>query len=163
MIAEGISQSLIAFFTYVLTILVILRIMRKTEPTIVVLISASAIYGFSIALAMVANQHVNFWYFSISYWFLVLSFLLAFGAVYKSLSLRMLLVLLEKPNRAHSTQSFREEYIFGDSFDNRLQLIIDQGLAKRREQNEFELTSRGANWAASLVKLQRLFGIMRSG
>ncbi len=162
MIAAGIVQGTIAFLAYAVLILVALRALRKLEATFVVLLAALLVYPVAIAGFVAMSQSVNFWVFSTSYWFLVLSFLMCFGAVYKSLSLRMLLTLLEKPTHEHSVESLRNEYIFGDSFDNRLQLIVDQGLATKTD-GQLSLTNRGASWAHRLIALQRAFGITRSG
>lgn len=162
MIAAGIIQGIIAFFGYVALLLLLLRAFHKVEATYVVLLAALFIYPVLLAIFVVLAHSVNFWVFSTSYWFLVLSFLMGFGAIYKSLSLRMLLTLLETPTHEHSAESFRKEYIFGDSFNNRLQLMVDQGLAEWTD-DKLSLTIRGANWANRLIILQRVFGIMRSG
>lgn len=162
MIAAGIIQGASAFLVYVALLLVLLRALRNAEATFVVLGAALLVYPTSISVIVAMGYLVNFWVFSTSYWFLVLSFLMGFGAIYKSLSLRMLLTLLENPTHEHSAEAFRKEYIFGDSFNNRLQLIVDQGLAERIG-DRLRLTSRGASWANRLIRLQRAFGIMRSG
>lgn len=162
MIAAGIMQGVSAFLVYVALLLVLLRALRNAEATFVVLGAALLVYPTSISVIVAMGHLVNFWVFSTSYWFLVLSFLMGFGAIYKSLSLRMLLTLLETPMHEHSAEAFRKEYIFGDSFNNRLQLIVDQGLAER-VGDRLRLTSRGASWANRLIRLQRAFGIMRSG
>jgi len=162
MIATGIIQGIIAFFGYTALLLLLLRVFHKVEATFVVLLAALFIFPVALASFVALAPSVNLWVFSTSYWFLVLSFLMGFGAIYKSLSLRMLLTLLETPTHEKSAESFRKEYIFGDSFNNRLQLMVDQGLAERTD-DKLSLTIRGASWANRLVTLQRVFGIMRSG
>jgi hypothetical protein len=162
MIASGLVQGATAFCAYVLLILILLRLFHKTEATFVVLSAGLVAYGLAIGIFVALGDTINFWVFSSSYWFLVLCFLMAFGAVYKSLSLRMLLTLLERPEHEHSVEAFRNEYIFGDSFAGRLQLIVNQGLAAK-EGDRLSLTRRGKAWAYRVVKLQRTFGIMRSG
>lgn len=162
MIAEGIVQGTIAFCGYVGTLLILLRVFHKVEATFVVLLAALLIYLASAAIFVGLSYSVNFWIFSTSYWFLVLSFLMAFGAVYKSLSLRMLLTLLEEPTHEHSAESFRNKYIYGVSFNDRLRLIVDQGLAEQ-VGGRLSLTKHGEKWARRMVTLQRAFGITRSG
>jgi len=162
MIEAGIIQGIIAFCGFGALLLVLLRAFHKVEAIFVVLLAALLVYPVSLAGFVGLAHPVNFWVFSTSYWFFVLSFLMGFGAIYKSLSLRMLLTLLETPTHEHSAESFRKEYIFGDSFNNRLQLMVDQGLAEQTDDG-LSLTVRGANWANRLVTLQRAFGIMRSG
>jgi small-conductance mechanosensitive channel len=162
MIFWGILQGAIGFCAYMGLILVLLRVARGVDATFTVLLSALFIYILTFVLILVVGYQMNFWVFSTSYWFLVLSFLMVFGAIYKSLSLRMLQTLLEEHNHRYSVEGLRDEYIFGESFSNRLQLIVKQDLAERVD-GKLALTKRGAKWANFAVKLQRSFGIMRSG
>lgn len=162
MIVQGMMQGATAFAAYVIVVLLLLRAVRKNEPTFIVLFSALLVFPLSITVWFLLQMQINFWVFSTAYWFLVLCFLMGFGAVYKSLSLRMLLELLEKPDHTHSAEEFRQEYIFGDSFHHRLQLIVDQGLAERHD-GSLSLTVRGKKWAEAIIGVQRAFGITRSG
>ena len=120
-----------------------------------------------IYLAMVGTvaglgRRVLFWPLSASYWFLAFCFLMAFGAIYKSISLRILLDLLDRPNRSESYEAILERYVQHESYQDRLGILVADGLATR-EHAAFQLTRKGRRIAATAHAVQRLFKIERSG
>lgn len=162
MIWIGIAQGLVAAIVYFFSVLVSLRALRRRDPMFIVLEVAAAAYVVVFAALVLLGQAVNFWVFSTSYWFFVLCFLMAFGATYKSLSLQILLQLSKKPDRSELVELLREQYVFGKSFRDRLDLIVELGLANKNE-NRLRLTPSGKMLAGCVRAVQRAFGIMRSG
>lgn len=156
-----ILQGFAAAVAYGLVLLVALRVSRRS-PTLVVLATAAVVYVAAAAVFMLLGQVVGFWAYSTTYWFLVLCFLMAFGAIYKSLSLRILLDLTEKSELTGSADELAQRYIFGSSFEDRLGIAVDGGLAARSADG-LSLTSRGRALASRVRAAQRAFGITRSG
>jgi hypothetical protein len=115
-----------------------------------------------VGVAAGLGQRVLFWPLSASYWFLTLCFLMAFGAIYKSISLRILLDLLDRPNRSESGEAILKRYVQHESYRDRLRILVTDGLATR-EHAGFQLTRKGRRIAATARAVQRLFRIERSG
>ncbi|MEM9204757.1 MAG: hypothetical protein AAGA88_00355 [Pseudomonadota bacterium] len=162
MICAGIAQGLFAAVAYFLVLLIALRVLRRTDPMFTVLAVALVAYACMFGLLIAAGQIVNFWIFSTSYWFFVLTFLMAFGAIYKSLSLQILLQLSHKPGRQESAEVLRMQYVFGRSYSDRLSLLVERGLVAKTLSG-LSLTAEGRALANRVRAAQRAFGIERSG
>jgi hypothetical protein len=132
------------------------------SPATLVCISALAIYPLTFAVPLVLEITIEFFLFSATYWFLTANFLLAFGAIYKSISLKILLDLLEQPKRTESYEAILARYIFKESFENRLEVMRRAELATARDGN-YELTEKGRAMASYISLLQRIFAIKQTG
>jgi hypothetical protein len=161
MMEAGIAYGLLAFFLYAGAVPLLLRLRPGGEPATIVLASAFVLWLATLAGLLAMAQRVNFWAYSTSYWFLVLCFLMAFGAIYKSISLRVVARLLTAPGHSESHDAIARD-VLDRSYEERLALIADKGYADRREDG-FELTQSGRRIAAMARTLQSLFGIARSG
>ena len=151
-----------AFGTYVLVVMAGLRVARRIEPALLVVASAIAVWLFSLAVLAIAGSEFNFWVFMAGYWFLATSMLMAFGAIYKSLSLRILMDLHAQPDRVDDYNRIFSRYLVQDSYENRLGVIRDKGFVELRA-GRYELTSRGRRLANSVRTVQLWFGISGSG
>ena len=103
-----------------------------------------------------------FWPTSAIYWFMVLCFLMGFGAIYKSISLRILATLLSRRDWREEYQAILDQYVRQDSYHDRLQILVKEGFAIR-DQQKFTLTARGRRIARTVLALQRAFQIEKSG
>jgi hypothetical protein len=157
MIGAGLLQGMGGFALCVVTVAALLRTARSTEPVLVVISASLVVWLLALALLTAAGQTVNFWVYGTSYWFFSLCFLVAFGAIYKSLSLRILLDLSERPGRADSYDRIFERYVAGESYKNRLQVIQNNRLAVCSDCR-FSLTPRGRRLIGAIR-----FGINKSG
>ena len=115
-----------------------------------------------LAIAMLSGGVVMFWHLSATYWFLVLCFLMVFGAVYKSISLRILADLLKQPTRSELYACILGRYIEQESYMSRLEVMMSNGLAVRLPAG-FQLTAKGRRIAAIIYTIQQAFNIQRSG
>jgi len=158
----GIAQGLLGFALYLGTVSLGLRLWARMEATFLVLAATGVDFFLTLAVLLVFGQSVNFWAFAVSYSFFVLCFLMAFGALYKSISLRILHDLSKKVGRAEIYDAVLGRYIAEESFQNRLIVILRNGLAVR-VGDCFALTERGHSIAASMRAVQKAFGIMHSG
>lgn len=134
----------------------------RASPAGVAIVSSVAVYLVLPALVLALGVPASFWALSISYWFVSVSFLMVFGAVYKSISLRMLLTLYERPGRSAPEEAIRAGYVEADSFENRLGVIVDSGFAEETEHG-YVLLAKGRRVARIAAALQRVFAIERSG
>ena len=107
-------------------------------------------------------MRVAFWPLSAAYGFLTLSLLMVFGALYKSVSLRMLGDLSKAADHALPERELLARYIEEDSFGRRVAILLEQDMAERAGDG-LRLSSKGRRIAAGIHLLQRAFGIRASG
>ncbi len=160
------GQALVAgalgFGAYVAAVVILLRALSRWTPVLIVTAASIGMYLAMLGAAAGLARRVLFWPLSASYWFLALCFLMAFGAIYKSISLRILLDLLDRPNRSDSYKAVLERYVEQESYHDRLAILLAHGLATR-EPGGFRLTRKGRRTAAAIHAVQRFFKIERSG
>jgi hypothetical protein len=157
----GICQGLVAFLLYLGATPLLLRLRPASEPAAVVLAAAAAFWLLSLAALLAAGQRVNFWAFSITYGFLALCFLMAFGAIYKSISLRVVAHLFGLPAHAAPGHAL-ERQVLEASYQERLEIIAEKRYAHRAGES-YTLSPSGSRIAARARRLQSAFRIMRSG
>jgi len=162
MIDIGIAQGVLGFVLYLGTVSVLLRCNRRTGPALLVVAATFVICILTLAALVFVGWEVNFWVFAASYWFFVLCFLMAFGALYKSISLRILLNLSRMPDRADSYANLLQCYIAEESYQSRLTVIQDKHFAVRTGDC-FMLTERGRRFARTVRSIQKAFRIENSG
>lgn len=143
-------------------VLVLLKRLNRMAPAFVVTASSLVVYVTMVLVAAGLGWPVRFWPVSATYWFLALCFLTAFGAIYKSISLRILLDLLNRPNRSERFEAILDRYVQRESYQARLSILVADGLATQ-ETAGFQLTPKGRRIAALVRALQTLFRIERSG
>ena len=159
---QALSFGVAGFTAYVGTVLVMLRVSHRTTPALVVTASSLVVYVTMIAVAASLGRPVLFWPASATYWFLAACFLMGFGAIYKSISLRILLDLLNRPGRADRYEGILNRYVQEESYQRRLSVLQEAGLAIRGAAG-YEVTPKGRRLAAVVDALQRLFRIESSG
>jgi hypothetical protein len=141
-------------------VLVLLRI-SKRSPALIVVASAGVVYVALLAFSPAIFHRLAFWPFSAAYGFLTLCVLMLFGALYKSVSLRMLGDLSKTAGHALPEQELLARYIEED-FGRRVAILLDQGHAKRSAEG-LALSSKGRRIAAAIARLQQAFAIRASG
>ena len=154
--------ALIAFAVDVAITLVMLRTLRNTSPAMLAVTSSIAGYVVAFIGALVLAPGLS-WPVTTVYWFFASAFLMGFGAIYKSISLRILLQLRRTPNRAMESAALFRDYVVADSFENRLQVLLHQGLAEMDEEHRFRATSKGRAIASLVRAAHRLFKIEHTG
>jgi len=162
MMASGIYQGIFGVFCYVGSVAIFLRLAPRADPVSTVLGAGIATYGAIMFALIVAGEDLGFWPYSVTYWFFAACFVVFFGAVYKSISLHILLDLMKRPARRDSYQRVLETYVIQESYQNRLEVVQAKQLASRVD-NYFILTVRGRRLALLIDRLQRVFAIKQSG
>lgn len=157
----GVVAGVAGFISYLLVSMVLLR-RSSASPAAVVTLTALAMYPATLAATLLLGWTVAFWPFSAIYWCLSLIFLMIFGAVYKSISLRILLDLLERPGRSDDYAAVLQRYVSEESFERRLRVMLDAGFAAR-DANGFRLTEKGRRIATIVRGVQAAFAIEASG
>jgi hypothetical protein len=88
--------------------------------------------------------------------------LMLFGALYKSVSLRMLGDLSKAAGWALPEQDLLARYIEEDSFGRRVAILLKEGHAIRTPEG-LVLSRKGQRIAAAIYRLQQAFAIRASG
>lgn len=149
------------FAGYLALVLVALRL-SNAAPAVIVIVSAFAAYLGMAAAVAAASPPFRFWPSSAVYWFLAICFLMVFGAVYKSISLRILAELCMRPGRREDYQAILGRYVHRESFQGRVRILVADGLATD-DGGGLVLTQKGRRIAGAVAALQWLFRIERSG
>jgi hypothetical protein len=142
-------------------VLVLLRVMRRS-PAVIVVGTAALVYLALLVASLALPMWVAFWSFSAAYGFLTLSLLMVFGALYKSVSLRILGDLSEVAGLTLPEKELLARYIEEESFDRRVAILLEQGYAERAADG-LRLSNKGRRIAAAIRLLQRAFTIRASG
>lgn len=147
---------------YVVLTGIAIRIAKTRSPASTAIVTGLCVYLFSACIFALSAGPLSFWSFSIAYGFGAVCFLMVFGAVYKSISLRILLHLLNSPGRCASASTLMGDYVRQDSFERRIEVAVDSGLAKRQD-GRIALRQKGRRLALAADILQRFFAIRHSG
>jgi hypothetical protein len=142
-------------------VLVLLRV-SKRSPALIVVASAGVVYVALLAVSPAISNRLSFWTFSATYGFLALCVLMLFGALYKSVSLRMLGDLSKTADHALPEQELLARYIEEDSFGRRVAILLEEGHAERTAAG-LALSHKGRRIAGAIHQLQQAFAIRASG
>ncbi len=88
---------------------------------------------------------------------------MVFGAVYKSISLRMMLHLLNRPKKSDYYDAILQNYIKDQSYTNRISILLEKEMIAESEKDTFSITKKGAFYARNLWLIQQVFSIKESG
>ncbi|WP_291842056.1 hypothetical protein [Bradyrhizobium sp.] len=134
---------------------------RGTSPVAILAIAAILSHLASVALGIIYVPQFQYWSAASIFSFGVMSYVFVFGAVYKSVSLEVLLAVAGHPDRAVPLP-----YIVGhqvpEIFRGRIQILIESGLVEQIGST-FAATAAGERLAARIARLRRMFAIGDSG
>ena len=150
------------FAIYVAVSALLQRAVPSWSPA---LISLGAVVSASLAGPLGAyflRLPINLWRALAVYGFLALCFLMVFGAVYKSISLRMLLELWRAPAHRLSYAELLEQYVALESYQHRLGVILSARLATFSERR-YVRTAQGRRIASMVRAIHRCYAIDQSG
>jgi hypothetical protein len=154
-IYNGFFLFLILFFVF----LIVSRVAKSRSPATILCLSSLSVYGVGLLFFIALNIPVKFFEFSSSYWFFSFSMMMVFFAVYKSISLRMMLDLENKPA---TLELILSEYIQQESYKERLNILIQNGFVDGAPQG-YQLSLKGKKYATVILYIQKIFSINQSG
>ena len=74
-----------------------------------------------------------------------------------------MLDLLNKPNKSEQYSVILNNYIKNQSYQNRIQILLEKQMIQKVDHSLFKLTKKGRGYAAKLNSIQRIFSIKASG
>jgi hypothetical protein len=115
----------------------------------------------SVLLGIATIENFRYWNATSVFSFGVMSYVFAFGAVYKSVSLEILDALARQPERAVLLPDIVDRQV-PEIFRERTEILLSGGLVSRIGPC-FETTAAGRKLACRIARLRRTFGIGDSG
>jgi len=137
------------------------RSASTVPPVMIIAIAAIISHLASVVLGIAYVPQFQYWNAASIFSFGVMSYIFAFGAVYKSVSLEILLDVAERPAREVPLSDIVERQI-PDIFRGRTNILVDSGLAERTD-SVFVATAAGSRLAGRIARLRRTFAIGDTG
>lgn len=134
---------------------------RSIPPVIILAIAAVISHFTSVTIGAVAVAQFQYWDAASIFGFGAMAYVFAFGAVYKSVSLDILLNLANRPGREAAVSDIVERQI-PSLFCARTAILVDGGLAACAGSS-FVVTASGQKLAARIAGLRHVFGIGNTG
>lgn len=120
-------------------------------------IAAILTHGLGVMLGILVVPQFQYWDAASIFGFCVMGYVFAFGAVYKSVSLEILLGVVDRPERRASLSEIIERQV-PDLFQGRIRNLVDGGLVEPVD-SRFAATAAGCKMACRVGQLRRAFGI----
>jgi hypothetical protein len=126
-------------------------------PVVLLAIAAIVTHGLGVTLGIFVVAQFQYWDAASIFGFCVMAYVFAFGAVYKSVSLDILLSVVDRPERRAPLSEIVEQQV-PDLFQGRIRNLVDGGLVERTGSH-FAATTAGRTMARRVGQLRRAFGI----
>lgn len=126
-------------------------------PVMLLAISAVVTHSLGVMLGIVVVPQFQYWDAASIFGFCVMAYVFAFGAVYKSVSLDILLGVVDRPERRAPLSDLVERQVPA-LFQGRIRNLVDDGLVEPVD-SQFAATAAGRTMAGRVGQLRRAFGI----
>jgi len=133
----------------------------STPPAILLVLAAVIAHGLSVALGAMSVAQFQYWNAASIFGFGVMSYVFAFGAVYKSVSLEILLDVAQRPEHRAPLADIVDRLV-PDIFRRRADILVDGGQVERIGAS-FAVTTKGRAFAGKLARIRRAFAVGDSG
>ncbi|MCK1717891.1 hypothetical protein [Bradyrhizobium sp. 141] len=120
-------------------------------------IAAIVTHGLGVMLGIFVVPQFQYWDAASIFGFCVMGYVFAFGAVYKSVSLDILLSVIDRPERRAPLSDIVERQVPA-LFQGRIGNLVDGGLVEPVDSH-FAATAAGRTMAGRVGQLRRAFGI----
>jgi hypothetical protein len=130
-------------------------------PVILLAIAAVVSHLLGVLLGVLTLPQFRYWDAASIFGFGVMGYVFAFGAVYKSVSLDILLGLVDRPGRKAPLADVVERQVPA-LFQGRTKILIDGGLVEQVD-SRFAATEAGQIMAKRIGRLRHAFGIGDTG
>lgn len=135
--------------------------MPAVAPVAILACAALAAHAVSSLLGVMLVHPFAYWNAAAVFCFGVMSYVYVFGAVYKSISLRILMDLTRRPARTIEFSDISDRQI-PEIFSERSVILIEGGLVEANGDT-FVPTPAGQRLAARIARARRLFAIGDTG
>lgn len=126
-------------------------------PVTLLAIAALVTHGLGVTLGIFVVAQFRYWDAVSIFAFCVMAYVFAFGAVYRSVSLDILLGLVDRPDRRAPLSEIVDRQV-PDLFQGRIGNLVEGGLVEPVDSH-FAATATGRSLAGRVRQLRRAFGI----
>jgi hypothetical protein len=153
----------IVLFTILAPVMQIIarRASWSIAPVAILAIVAVISHLASVLLGLMTVQQFQYWNAASIFSFGVTLYVFAFGAVYKSVSLELLLDLAQRPGYAATLSEIVDRKV-ADILRGRTEILVDSGQVERAGSC-FVVTARGRATAGRVAQIRGAFAIGNSG
>jgi hypothetical protein len=150
-----------ALVGHAVTVVALLHAGVRLAPVAVHGASAIAWHALQIAALLLAGMVAFYWHAAAFFGMGVMLFVFGFSAVYKSISLRFLVMLARAPGYTLTLADAQERLVV-KSFRERVEMLTATGLALSTSEG-YRLSEAGLRTAGRIAAVRRLFGARASG
>jgi hypothetical protein len=137
------------------------RASLSTPPATLLALAAIIAHGLMVALGATRVAQFQYWNAASTFAFGVMGYVFAFGAVYKSVSLEILLDVAQRPGHGAPHAEIVDRLV-PDIFRRRADILVDGGQVERIGVS-FTITTKGRTSAGKLARIRRAFAVGDSG
>ena len=137
------------------------RAASPIAPVTILAIAAIVSHVGSLLLGVMTVRQFQYWDAASIFGFGVMLYVFAFGAVYKSVSLEVLVDLAQRPGRTATLSDIVERRV-PDIFRGRTEILVDGGQVERAGSS-FVVTAAGGTIAGRIAQIRRAFRIGDTG
>jgi hypothetical protein len=132
----------------------------RISPVLILAIAAVVAHLISVLTGIVLTPAFHYWYAASIFAFGAMAYIFAFGSVYKSISLQILLGLTRHPGGVPLSAIVDGQ--IPEIFRERAGILVEGGLVVR-DGASFAATEPGQKLAGRIAKVRRLFAIGETG
>ena len=160
-ITISLSLGILAFVLHVFLSIIAMRLFDQFNPIMTQFFSLFFSETVFIVVGSSIKQTVPFWEGSITLGFGAVVFLFFFSAVYKSVSLRILLRLYYAPYPTPHVDTIALN-VARELVINRISVLLEMDYVLKKNDT-YEITEKGRNFILRVLYIQRIFGVKSGG
>lgn len=139
-----------------------LRCLRRIAPVLVFVLGIGLSEVAVIVYGILSKDVFPLWPATAAIVSIGITNFFIFSAVYKSVSIQMLLTLAAEPGGVADKSVFVDR-IVRPSVEGRMELLVEMGLVRKTAEDAYAPTLDGERFVARFARVQRLFGVTVSG
>jgi hypothetical protein len=137
------------------------RAVPSVPPVIILALSVVVSHLASVLAGAATTPHFHYWNAAAVFGFGAMLYVFAFGAVYKSVSLEILLDLAQRPEHKAPLSDIVDRQV-PDIFRKRTEILVGGGQVEHAGSS-FVVTATGRKLADRISRIRRAFGIGDTG
>jgi len=152
----------VGFIVYFVTFVTCMRTIKSSSYLKHLTLLAIIIYVMSVVLLHKINIGTQLSNFSCMYWFLVMCFYFLFFGLYKSISVRVVVDLLNAEHNSLDYSYVVNEYLSNESFNRRLAVLERQGMISKND-GCYSFSNKAKKYIVLYRLIQQMYKIKLSG
>lgn len=152
--------STVSFVIFIFSTFILVKLLKARS---LILINSLLCLACYILLPLVFKQSINFFYYTSLYLFFSMSYFFFFGGVYKSISVRILIELLNAHGNSLNKNIIYKDFVIQDSYKSRLNNLEKNKFITSNKKGDLTLTAKGMILVKLLNFVQKIYKIKFKG